>query len=381
MTVITYSSTAGRHPEEIQVLDRPDTSRNVPESPSGSREPLNPPEDLMLESCGVKGQSWAEEKEEQKTKAGVKRGNLQSGSQTWGRGVQKERIKKGEREDRRVIRKKSKGSGTNGIKEKDMSESDVSGILSAAEMEGGDRAMGENEEGKKELACLSVYVPPEKDYRRKGEQRETCPGDEAVAYLPLVPSPPPQPESETCFITERSSYCQFPSSQTELLTCYQAFCIQECPYRSSTPPYALLLLPAHRHPCVSEDREDTRPGTQTETGTTPDSESFSRGSSSLLFQPVQNGCLVSPPSQKVGVMGSLTLALWIKTSSPGEMMLLEKSVGERLLFSVTVSEQAVTLRYVQSRGQTTMTVSFRTEGRLALERWTHLVLQFFSFSQ
>lgn len=56
-------------------------------------------------------------------------------------------------------------------------------------------------------------------------------------------------------------------------------------------------------------------------------------------------------------------------------MLLEKSLGERLLFSVTVSEQVVTLRYVQSRSQTTLTVHFRAEGRLALERWTHLVLQ------
>lgn len=56
-------------------------------------------------------------------------------------------------------------------------------------------------------------------------------------------------------------------------------------------------------------------------------------------------------------------------------MLLEKSSGERLFFSVTVSEQAVTLWYGQSSSQTPLTVSFRTEGRLKLERWTHLVLQ------
>ncbi|KAF0043353.1 hypothetical protein F2P81_004690 [Scophthalmus maximus] len=119
-----------------------------------------------------------------------------------------------------------------------------------------------------------------------------------AAFKPVSTSPP----RSTCGVPERSSYCQSASSQAELLTCYQAFCIQECPYRSSTPPYAPLLLPAH----------------------------------------------------------------W---------MLLEKSLGERLLFSVTVSEQVVTLRYVQSRSQTTLTVHFRAEGRLALERWTHLVLQ------
>ncbi|XP_019935888.2 usherin isoform X2 [Paralichthys olivaceus] len=392
MTVITYSSDAGRHLEKIQVLERPEASGNVPESQS--QEPLDPPEDLMLESCGVRGQSWTEEKEEQETKAGAKRGNLQRKGQTWSRGVQKERLKKGGREDRSVIRNKSKGSDKNGIKEKDKSKSDASGILSAAEMEG--EKMGRKRKswpvslwmfllkriteekvnrGKRVmgmrrwriflwlplLLLLSLSLKP-------ASSQGNFPRMENIASFKPVSTSPPR---STCGVPERSSYCQSPSSQTDLLTCYQAFCIQECPYRSSTPPYALLLLPAHRGSCVTEDREDTRPGT----GTSTDSESVSGGSSSLLFQPVQNGCLVSPPSQKVGAMGSLTLALWIRTSSPGEMMLLEKSVGERLLFSVTVSEQTVTLRYVQSRGQTTMTVSFRTEGRLALERWTHLVLQ------
>ena len=56
-------------------------------------------------------------------------------------------------------------------------------------------------------------------------------------------------------------------------------------------------------------------------------------------------------------------------------MLLEKSSEERLVFSVTMSEQAVTLRYGQSRSQSPLTVSFRTEGRLTLDKWTHLVLQ------
>lgn len=78
-------------------------------------------------------------------------------------------------------------------------------------------------------------------------------------------------------------------------------------------------LPSARGTCVTEDGNDTRPGTQTDTGTTSDSENVSGGSSSLLFQPVRNGCLVSPPSQRLGAVGSLTLALWMKPSSPGEM--------------------------------------------------------------
>lgn len=56
-------------------------------------------------------------------------------------------------------------------------------------------------------------------------------------------------------------------------------------------------------------------------------------------------------------------------------MLLEKRSAEMLFFSVTVSERSLTLRYGQSGSQTPLTVSFRTEGRLVAETWTHLVLQ------
>ncbi len=70
-----------------------------------------------------------------------------------------------------------------------------------------------------------------------------------------------------------------------------------------------------RGACVTEDSDDTRP----ETGTLVGVDGVSDGSSSVLFQPVQDGCLVSPPSQKLGALGSLTLALWIKPSSPEEM--------------------------------------------------------------
>lgn len=56
-------------------------------------------------------------------------------------------------------------------------------------------------------------------------------------------------------------------------------------------------------------------------------------------------------------------------------MLLEKSSREQLFFSVTVSEQAVTLRYSQRSSHTPLTVIFKTEGRLTLGSWTHLVLQ------
>jgi len=56
-------------------------------------------------------------------------------------------------------------------------------------------------------------------------------------------------------------------------------------------------------------------------------------------------------------------------------VLLEKSSGARVVFVLTVSERAVVLRYGLPSGPALLAVSFRTQGRLSLHRWTHLVLQ------
>lgn len=173
-----------------------------------------------------------------------------------------------------------------------------------------------------------------------------------AAYKPISASP----SRSTCGLLERSGYCQSAHSHGDLGKCYQAFCVQDCPYRSSTPPFAPLLLRSHRfftcrtlmqtfkktiedclywwivclnhlltfklfyrRNCVTEDRNDTRPGTQAENPSGSSSERIPGESSSVLFQPHPSGCLVSPPSQKLGVMGSLTLAVWIKPSASGEM--------------------------------------------------------------
>lgn len=63
-----------------------------------------------------------------------------------------------------------------------------------------------------------------------------------AAYKPISASP----SRSTCGLPERSSYCQSAYSHHELVTCYPAFCVQDCPYRSSTPPFAPLLLRSHR---------------------------------------------------------------------------------------------------------------------------------------
>lgn len=67
---------------------------------------------------------------------------------------------------------------------------------------------------------------------------------------------------------------------------------------------------------MTEDSNDTRPGAvMADDGP----EGLPGRSGSVLFRPVQDGCLVSGPSQKLGPLGSFTLALWIKPSSAGEM--------------------------------------------------------------
>lgn len=56
---------------------------------------------------------------------------------------------------------------------------------------------------------------------------------------------------------------------------------------------------------------------------------------------------------------------------------MEKSSAEGLLFSLMMSDQALTLRH----GQTPLAISFRTKGRIPLESWTHLVLQVTNIKQ
>ncbi|KAM3624776.1 uncharacterized protein V6R79_001428 [Siganus canaliculatus] len=393
MTVITYSSAAGKRPKEIQVLGRSSTLGNVTEPLSGNPERqmiLETSEEQVLESDGVKGQTWSEERHEGQDK------EEKAKRQPWDRLVNVERMSRGWRRNLRNKCKKEVGKHLKCVQQceegRKKSRTDVSGIISAADTEGENKQRENRMDGKRARPVyLCSFHQKMKGSKGTGCRHiflsmillvlcSLCPKpassqghfprmENVAAFKPVSISP----ARSTCGVPERSSYCQSPSSQAELRTCYQAFCVQDCPYRSSTPPYAPLLLPAHRGPCVVEDSDDAHPGTHPESRA--GSEGGSSGSSSVLFQSSQDGCLVSPPSQKLSALGSFTLAVWIKPGSPGEMMLLEKSSRERLCFAVTVSEQVVTLRYGHPSSVTPLTVSFRTEGRLTLGTWTHLAMQ------
>lgn len=85
-----------------------------------------------------------------------------------------------------------------------------------------------------------------------------------------------------------------------------------CFWRSDADLFIFFFFVSTRGGCVFEDAVDTRPGSDVLEGATG-------RSSSVLFGPVNSGCTINPPSQKLGASGSLTLAVWIKTSSPGDM--------------------------------------------------------------
>ncbi|KAL0969312.1 hypothetical protein UPYG_G00225390 [Umbra pygmaea] len=181
------------------------------------------------------------------------------------------------------------------------------------------------------------------------------------AHKPVTLSP----GHSTCGYPERTTYCLSPTSLEELHNCSQAFCNQECPYRSSTPPHAPLLYPTHWGNCVTQDGNDSGPRAEQE----------GVGSNgSVIFQLIPGGCVASPPSQSLGHLSSFTLAVWIKPQAPGTMTVLEKSSEDHLVFLLTVSESAVTLWYGQPSGHV-VSLHFSTQGRVTVNRWTHLALQ------
>ncbi len=163
MTVITYSSAAGRLLKEIQVLEHPSTSRNVPEPLSEVLKPqtmLDPMEDLIQESCGVKGQRWIEQRDD---KRGAKREEVKKRRQTRGRGVSRERIDRGRRDEQHNFRnkcnkkvRKDLKSGRECLEERHKRREGVFGIRSAAE----EVESKQKEERMEKLRRWSVFPCP-----------------------------------------------------------------------------------------------------------------------------------------------------------------------------------------------------------------------------
>lgn len=112
------------------------------------------------------------------------------------------------------------------------------------------------------------------------------------------------PSEATCGIPERSTFCQAARTQDDLLTCSQQPCIQECPYRSSTPLHTDLLA-WYVDTCLTGESQDLRPGSET-------------GSVSLVFRN-QSACLASHSAPNLGQAGSFTITLWLKLEEASVM--------------------------------------------------------------
>lgn len=112
------------------------------------------------------------------------------------------------------------------------------------------------------------------------------------------------PSEATCGIPERSTFCQAAHSKDDLFTCFQQFCIQECPYRSSTPRHT-DLLDRHVYTCLTGESQDLRPGSET-------------GSVSFVFRN-QSACLASHSAPNLGQAGSFTLTVWLKLEEASVM--------------------------------------------------------------
>lgn len=112
------------------------------------------------------------------------------------------------------------------------------------------------------------------------------------------------PSEATCGIPERSTFCQAARTQDDLLTCSQQFCIQECPYGSSTPHHS-NLLEWHEDTCLTGESQDLRPGSET-------------GSVSFVFRN-QSACLASHSAPNLGQAGSFTITVWLKLEEASVM--------------------------------------------------------------
>lgn len=109
------------------------------------------------------------------------------------------------------------------------------------------------------------------------------------------------PTQATCGLPDRSTFCHS-SAAAGLGFCTQRLCIQDCPYRSSTPVYTALFSKGLRS-CIIADERDLCPHCQS-------------NSTSFLFGSHKN-CFSSPPSPRLAV--SFTLAVWLKPEREGGM--------------------------------------------------------------
>ncbi|KAJ1157569.1 hypothetical protein NDU88_010275 [Pleurodeles waltl] len=165
------------------------------------------------------------------------------------------------------------------------------------------------------------------------------------------------PSNATCGHPERSTFCQSSVDAKSLQSCTQRFCIQECPLRSSTPSHTNLFSKG-LGTCITEDTNDVPPGSGSVTA-------------SFIFRN-HKGCFSSPPS--VTFAASFTLTVWLKPEQRGVMCVVEKEVGGRPVFKITISENEIVFYYSTAKGLQSP-IQFMLLGRIVMEQWLHIAVQ------
>ncbi|XP_004439711.1 PREDICTED: usherin [Ceratotherium simum simum] len=165
------------------------------------------------------------------------------------------------------------------------------------------------------------------------------------------------PAEATCGLPGRSTFCHSSTAAESIQFCTQRLCIQDCPYRSSSPTYSALFSAGLRS-CITADQHDLR----------PDSHS---NSTSFIFGNRKN-CFASPPSPRLEA--SFTLAVWLKPEQEGVMCVIEKTVDGHIMFKLTISEKE-TMFYYRTVNGLQPPIKVMTLGRILVKKWIHLSVQ------
>ncbi|XP_040841245.1 usherin [Ochotona curzoniae] len=165
------------------------------------------------------------------------------------------------------------------------------------------------------------------------------------------------PDQATCGLPERSPYCHSSATAESVRFCTQRLCIQDCPYRSSSPAYAALIS-AGLSSCITADKNDRHPNSPSK-------------STSFIFGNHTN-CFSSPPSLRLAA--SFTLAVWLKPEQAGVMCVIEKTVDGQIVFKLTISEKE-TMFYYRTVNGLQPPIKVMTVGRILVKKWIHLSVQ------
>ncbi|XP_053568734.1 usherin [Bombina bombina] len=165
------------------------------------------------------------------------------------------------------------------------------------------------------------------------------------------------PLNATCGLPERSVFCHRDTDLKSIHNCPQLLCIQECPYRSSSPSYHQLLNQS-RNTCIKKDKDDLHPG----------SDGYS--TSYIFFD--HKDCFVTSPNLSVG--SSFTLSVWLKPERQNVMCVIEKSADGQIVFKLTISDKE-TVFYYRTVNGLQPPIKVMTQGRFSVKKWIHLSVQ------